>query len=165
MKKMLLVSMVLAVVAVFTLGSVSTVSASSGAPVANDTTAEFGFGGRGGRMGGNGSGGTGTGILDEFMHDEMLQVFADELGISAETLESRLDGGETMSAIALSQGLTIDEFDALMDQAREAALAQAVSDGVLTQTQADSFQDTGPMMSFGGTGYRGANGSGACLGL
>jgi len=167
MKKGLVVSIVLAAVVVFALGSVSTVSAYYGAPVNNDSVNDYGFGGRGVRMGGYG-----TGTLDGFLHDEMVQVFSDKLGISVADLEARLASGETMSSIALSQGLTLDEYNTLMDGVRESALDQAVADGLLTQTQADAMNETGPMMSFGDTGYgggmntaRGARGAGVGTGV
>ena len=67
----------------------------------------------------------------------MIAVFAEELNIPVADLEARLDQGETMAQIAVSTGLTVDEFRTLMVDARTQAIDQAVTDGTLTQEQAD----------------------------
>ena len=152
MKKSIVVSLVVAAVVVFALGSFGTVSAYSGAPVTEDSAVEFGFGGRGGRMGGGS-----TGVLSTFMHDVMLQTFSTELGISVEDLQARLDAGETMSSIALETGMTLEEYQALMQQVRDAALDQAVAEGLLTQTQADTMSQMGNRTSNGTGSYGGMN--------
>lgn len=165
MKNLILVSMVLAA-AVFTLGSVSVVSAQSDTPSVAATTEAYGFGGRGGMGGGNGMG-TQTGLL----HDEMIKVFSEELGISVEDLEARLTAGETLSDIALAQGLTLEQFNTLMVEARTQAIDQAVADGVLTQTQADWMKTRGSMMTAvagngrGSRGMYGQTGTGTCANL
>ena len=165
MKKVVLASLVLAIAA-FSLGSVSFAKADYDTPVAAAGSVQFGFGGHGG-MGGRNSSGTQTGIL----HDEMMKVFSEELGISVEDLEARLANGETLSDIALAQGLTLDEFNTLMVDARNQAIDKAVADGLLTQTQADWMKSRSSMMGTGlGTtrgmgGMRGYNGTGTCLNL
>lgn len=50
----------------------------------------------------------------EIYHDEIMTTFADALNISVEDLEARLDGGETLVQIALSEGMTFEEIKALM---------------------------------------------------
>lgn len=47
-------------------------------------------------------------------HDDMLALFSEKLGIPAEDLQARLDGGETMAQIAISSGMSFEEFKALM---------------------------------------------------
>ncbi|MFN2216467.1 MAG: hypothetical protein ACK2TS_05930, partial [Anaerolineales bacterium] len=99
---------------------------------------------------------------DEILHDGMVAYFANALGIDAADLETRLEAGETMADIAISEGLTLDEFQALMVEARDAAIAQALADGTLTQEQVDQMQQ---MNQFGlermGGGYgRGMRGAG-----
>ena len=161
MKKGLLVSLILAVV-VFTFGTVNTASAKSVTPASSDFSGYFGFGGRGGRMGGVG---TQTGIL----HDAMIEYLASKLGVSVDELNTRLAAGETMYQIALSEGLTQDEFTTLMDEARDSAIDQAVSDGTITQAQTDLMKSNDNMMASGsgsrrsGGAYRGMNGTGVCI--
>ena len=112
---------------------------------------------RGGRFNGQGVGmlNAGSGLL----HDYIVAAFANELNLSVDTIESRLASGETMAQIAYSEGLTQDEFSTLMLSARQSALEQAVSDGVITQEQADWMQSRQNRMFGNGFGP----GSGACM--
>ena len=50
----------------------------------------------------------------EIYHDEIMTTFADALNTSVEDLEARLDAGETLVQIALSEGMTFEEIKALM---------------------------------------------------
>ena len=94
--------------------------------------------GRGMRDGGIGTGMWGTSDGEYApMHEIMLAAFADVLGLSVEELEARHDAGETMFEIAEAQGITPEEFSALMPGTRSVALDQAVAEGLLTQEQAD----------------------------
>ena len=113
------------------------------------------MGGRG-MMGGNGT--AGEGIL----HDGMIAVYAEKLGISVDDLNARLVKGETMAQIASSKGLTAEQFTALMTDARTQAIDQAVKAGTLTQAQADWMKTRGAgMMGAGQTGRgRGMRGNG-----
>jgi hypothetical protein len=88
---------------------------------------------------------------DGILHEYMLKVFSDKLGIPAADIESRLDAGESMSQIAIAEGFTLEEFQAWMLDARSQAIDLAVADGTLTQEQADWMNSRGGMM-FGGTG-------------
>lgn len=109
------------------------------------------------------------------LHEIMITYLASALGLTPEELEARHETGETAYQIALEQGLSEDVAYGLIIQARSEALAQAVSDGLITQEQADwmlqrqasmgtGFGDcdgTGPMGNggaghsrFGGDGYR-----------
>lgn len=88
---------------------------------------------------------------DGILHETMLQVFSDKLGIPAADIETRLDAGESLSQIALAEGLTIDEFQTWMPDARAQAIKLALADGAITQEQADWMNSRGGMM-FGGTG-------------
>jgi hypothetical protein len=94
---------------------------------------------------------------DGILHEYMLQIFADKLGIPETEIESRLTDGETMSQIALSEGLTLEEFQAWMLDARSQAIDLALADGAITQEQADWMNSRGGMM-FGG--YGGSQGRG-----
>jgi len=168
MKKALIVSLVV-VTAFFTLGSVSQAYAQSEAPVVNSTE-NYGFGGRGGMMG------AGTGVTQQgLLHDEMVIVVAEKLGISVDDLNTRITNGETLYTIALAEGLTADEAKTLMVETRLQAIDQAVANGDITQTQADWMKTRSALMGTGaasaaGTrgmmgGARGANGTGTCVGV
>jgi hypothetical protein len=90
-------------------------------------------------------------VEDGVLHDYMLQVFSDKLGIPVADIETRLDAGENMSQIALAEGLTIEEFQTWMLDARAQAIKLALADGAITQEQADWMNSRGGMM-FGGYG-------------
>jgi hypothetical protein len=135
----------------------------------------YGYGrgatGNGGMMGGRGMGGNGGAIKngevgEGILHDTMISVAAQKLGISVDDLNARLTKGETMAQIASSKGLTAEQFTALMADARIQAIDQAVKDGKLTQTQADWMKQRGGATGngggmMGGNGGRGMRGNGA----
>lgn len=87
-------------------------------------------------MGGRFRGQTGA---DEYgpMHEYMIKAMAKALGMTAEELEAAHDSGKTMSDIAQEQGLTFEDFQAVMLEARTEAFNQMVLDGVISQEQAD----------------------------
>jgi hypothetical protein len=125
--------------------------------------------GTGGGYGVNGAGisrGTGPGYAaggavmagDGILHDAMVAVYAQELGISVDEINARLEAGETISAIAYGEGMTTEEFSAMMSAARSQALDQAVAAGTLTQEQADWMKSRGNM------GYAGGNTAGSQAG-
>jgi hypothetical protein len=151
MKKFVGTLMVVAVV-IFALGSVGIAYAQS--PTQTRGAGVTAMGGRGPQGGyGAGIGIAGDGIL----HDYMIAAYAEALNIPVADLEARLNSGETMSQIALSTGMTLDEFRTLMVEVRTQAIDQALSDGVLTQAQADWLKLHGAgQMAGGQTG----NGSG-----
>lgn len=100
------------------------------------------------------------------MHEAMLNALAEGLGLTRADLDARLAAGETPYTIAQAQGLTDEEFTALMQAARAAAIAQAVVDGTLTQEQATwmlshNMQGMGANMHSGGMGNMMGGGMGA----
>ncbi len=147
MKKALVLSLVL-VVGVLALGSVNKVYASAGTPSNTAQSANYGFGGRGGMMVGNDQG---------LLHDVMVEVAAENLGISVDDLNARLTNGETLYSIALAEGLTAEEANTLMLDARNQAIDQAVVNGDLTQEQADWMKTRSTQM--GATGTRSPRGT------
>ncbi len=151
MKKFVVTIMVLAVV-VFALGSVGSAYAQASAPGTGTNPGSGLMGGRGGR-GGMGAGNVvaGEGIL----HDYLIAAYAEKLSIPVADLEARLSQGETMSAIAVSTGLTLDQFQTLMVEVRTQAIDQAVADGTLTQAQADWMKQRGAGQMGGGRGVQG----------
>ena len=134
MKKSTLVLMVVAVAVFAVFGTVTAVSAQG--PVQNDTLTQ-GFGGRGGGMHGIGNQGE---IENEEVHALMMDAYAEALGIPAAEIDSRLEAGETFSQIALSTGLTFEEFWALKTQVKADVAAEALAQGFITQAEADLMQ-------------------------
>ena len=160
MKKIFAVILVVAVAAV-ALGAAGMVYAQAPTPQAPVDGTGYGYGmmgaGMRARMGQNELAGTGEGVL----HDALIAAFAKELGVSVEDLNASLLSGETLADVAFAQGLTVDEFRTLMTDAHAQAVSQAVSDGTLTQEQADWMNQRGGgrMMGAGagqGQGMRGA---------
>lgn len=71
------------------------------------------------------------------LHTIMTVEFAKQLDLNVNDINTRLAAGETMYDIALSAGVTADEFPAFMTEVRAVALAEAVKANVITQEQAD----------------------------
>ena len=103
--------------------------------------------GRGSR---NGLGGANTNADEGSLHDYMIAAYAEKLNIPVADLETRLDSGETMAQIALSEGLPFEQFRTLMVEVRIQAINQAVADGTLTQEQADWMEQHGAWQMAGG---------------
>ncbi|OGO63359.1 MAG: hypothetical protein A2030_05305 [Chloroflexi bacterium RBG_19FT_COMBO_50_10] len=144
MNKFVLTVVIIAVVAV-ALGSVGVAFAQSPTQTPGTGVGYMsGRGNRGAMAAGNVA--AGSGIL----HDYMVPAFAEELGISVTDLEARLANGETVADIAISQGLTIDQFRTLLVEVRSAAIDQALAGGVLTQEQADWMKLHGAGQMAGG---------------
>lgn len=164
MKKVLLGFVVVAVL-VGAMGMTSLVSA-KGPATSGQTT---GGNGHGRVNGGTGAMINATGEGLEIYHDVILSAYAQALDLSVEELNDLLDSGQTMSQIALDQGLTFDEFTSLMVDARTQALEQAVLDGTLTQAQADWLASRGAGINSGGFGINaggaGINAGGAGYGM
>lgn len=91
-------------------------------------------------------------------------LMAEALGMTVEELQAALDAGTSLPDLLAEQGLDAATFHENMTAANEAALAQAVEDGVITQEQADEMlsrpqngRGRGGMMP-GGEGGRGRGG-------
>jgi len=105
-----------------------------------------------GQMMGNGTEGP--------MHTFMAIEFAKALELNVNDVNTRLASGETMYDIALSAGVTADEFPAIMTQVRTTALAEAVKANVITQEQADWMLSRGGNMGNGDCTADGPQGNG-----
>jgi hypothetical protein len=92
------------------------------------------------------------------LHDSMDQAFAQALGITPAELETRYRAGDTLWTIAQEQGLTAEQFQQMMNTARDNAVNQAVADGLLTQAQADFMLER--MGGMFGQGYTPGSGQG-----
>lgn len=99
------------------------------------------------------------------LHTFMTTEFARKLELNVNDINTRLAAGETMYDIALSAGVTAEEFPAVMTEVRANALAAAVKANVITQEQADWMNSRGAGRGMGtgdctGTGVQGQNGRG-----
>jgi Spy/CpxP family protein refolding chaperone len=169
MKKILVVvSAVMVALVIFGAGFVfaqSNVAQAAGLP------AGYGpgnmMGGRGGMMGGRGNQGQ--------MQDYVEQALADKLGMTKVDVETALDGGKTMYQLTIDKGTKEADVAALLTDVHKTAFAKAVSDGILTQAQADTMLQNmttngfnsanGPMQNGGaGRGMRGGRGQGGMMG-
>lgn len=177
MKKSMIVSL-LVIASVLVLGTTGFAYAQSQNPSTGTTDTMSGAQGGLGIMGstfGAGSTGTASGTIDGLLHDYIVQAFADATGLTVEEIEARLVAGETLNDIAVSLGMTLDEFRTLIIDVRTVALNAAVADGVITQEQADWMLDhmsrmwqgdaTGKNWGAGGQmgkGQMNASGSASC---
>ena len=91
------------------------------------------------------------------IHTFMVTEFAKKLSLNVDDVNTRLTAGETMYDIALSAGVTAEEYPALMTEVRANAVDAAVKANVLTQEQADWMKTRGGGMMSGanGAGYDG----------
>ncbi len=100
-----------------------------------------GYGPMGGPMGGHmGDPMGGYGWMSQYQ-EQFHAAIAEGLGMSVDDFETALDSGQTPWQIAQAQGIDQVDFQSILLEAREAVLAQAVADGVLTQEQADQMLD------------------------
>ena len=96
--------------------------------------------------------------LSSYIDHEAL--VAEALGLSVDELEAALAGGQSLSDLMTAQGLTAETLQTALQTAYEAAIARAVADGVITQTQADAYLSASPNFGlFGGHhGFGGGRG-------
>ncbi len=174
MNKLVKSLVILAVVAI-AFGSASAVFAQSGENTG--LSSRTGRGGRGGGGGGTMLGEANSvrlqdGFQDGLLHDAMIAAFAEALDLTVDELNKRLEAGETMADIALSTGLTLEDFRDLMVEVRTQVYDQAVADGILTEEQAEWLKSRGAgrYMNAGmgmNTGFRGngqrMNRTGECI--
>ena len=141
--KKLMILMVVVTLALTVLGTAGYVYAQSANPQGRGPGSGNGMmGGRGGHAGMMAQTGA-VGTQDGLIHDEMISVFGEKLGISVEDLNTRLAAGETMAQIAVSKGISAEQFPAWMADVRTKALDAAVKNGTLTQAQADWMKQRG----------------------
>ena len=146
MKKLGLTLLVVAIFAI-AFGTVSSAYAQTETPGTPFNGNENRTGAYGRFARGNRSGMMGTsGQLDGLMHDEIISVYAEKLGLSVEVLNERLEAGESMADIALSTGMTLEDFRALNIEVRGLAVEKALQNGKLTQEQAELMKARGSRM-------------------
>ena len=157
MKRFWMVLALVAVVAAF--GAVGAVYAQDGTPPTPPVPGQ-GYGpgmmGRGGMMVSQ----YGQG----WMHEYMAPAVAEALGLSVEELEAQHAEGKTFWQIAEEKGISPEDAQQLLIDARTTALDAAVADGVITAEQADFMKTRmasgrmGGRMGAGGCGMGTPNG-------
>ncbi|MBL7163014.1 MAG: hypothetical protein ISS57_10440 [Anaerolineales bacterium] len=70
-------------------------------------------------------------------------MLADALGITSAELQAAQEAGKRVPDLLDELGIEQEAFQANIQAAQEAAYAQAVADGVITQEQADQIQEGG----------------------
>ena len=89
-------------------------------------------------------------------------LLAQALDMTVEELDAAYAEGKSLSDLLSEAGLDAATVRENLQAAREAALAQAVEDGVISQEQADEMSERMPMS--GGPGMRGPGGRGGVEG-
>ena len=96
------------------------------------------------------------------VHESAWAAIADKLGMTYDELAAAVQGGKTMAQLADEKGVSLDALKQVAIEAKKAALADLVEQGVLTQEQADWMldrMDDMPMSGFGnGVGPGGCHG-------
>ena len=70
-------------------------------------------------------------------HEEMQAAIAGALGITVDELEAAHAAGKRLPELAAELGVALEDVQTAVQAAHEAAILQAVEDGLITQEQAD----------------------------
>lgn len=73
------------------------------------------------------------------MHTQVWASLAETLNLTPDELSTQLASGQTLVQIAEAQGVSQEQLTTALQAARTTSLQQAVTDGVLTQAQADQM--------------------------
>lgn len=73
------------------------------------------------------------------MHNSMWDSLANAFGLTTDELYAELDGGKSLAELADERGLERAALVVELENAHQAGLNQAVTDGILTQEQADTM--------------------------
>lgn len=84
-------------------------------------------------------------------------ILATALGMSTDDLEAALAGGKSIVDLMVEQGIDSTTLQANAKAAYEAAVQQAVADGVITQAQADEILAGNGLNLFGRGGFGGGH--------
>jgi hypothetical protein len=77
--------------------------------------------------------------MQSALRDYVKTATAEAFGLTVDELDALRDEGKSLVDVAIEQDMTVADFDAKMNAARQSAIEQAVADGVLTQEQADEL--------------------------
>lgn len=119
----------------------------------SDAQGPGGFGGPGRPMSGTitgtvpgGPGRGGLGPMFGLSSTSPISIAAAQLGVDVSALNTQLQSGKTISDVAAAQGVSLSTISDAILAAMKSDLARAVSDGKLTQTQADQILVNAPAM-------------------
>jgi hypothetical protein len=87
-----------------------------------------------------------------WMHEYIEQALAAKLGLSEEQVEEQFAAGNSMSQIALNNGIAQVDLATFMNEVHQQAFSSAVKDGVISQEQADWMLQRMQNWGFDGTG-------------
>ena len=73
------------------------------------------------------------------MHTFVWNALAEKLGLTSDELYGEVNSGKTIAQIAEEKGVSRADLIAALETAHQTSLAQAVTDGALTQEQADNI--------------------------
>lgn len=101
-----------------------------------------------GMMGGYRQDGAGTDWMNDMhqwmtttggMHPLVWDRLAEALGLTTDELNAQISSGKTLAQIAEEREVSQEELSVTLETAVQAGLEKAVTDGVLTQEQADAM--------------------------
>lgn len=93
------------------------------------------MGGPGGMMGGPGGMMECSGSMGA-MHDQIWAAMAETLGLTADELTAEIESGKTLIELGEAAGLSEEDLTAALAEAHNAAVNQALEDGLLSEEQA-----------------------------
>jgi hypothetical protein len=106
------------------------------------------MGGRGGMMSGYAQNGDNWELMNTMhqwmttsggMHTFVWNALAEKLGLTSDELYAEVDSGKTIAQIAEEKGVSRADLVVALETAHQTSLDQAVTDGALTQEEADNF--------------------------
>jgi hypothetical protein len=89
------------------------------------------------------------------MQSYMLQAVADKLGMTKDDLTKELNGGKSLLDIAADKNMSVKDYNAMLTEARTAAIDKALADKVITSDQAELLKKDGSGFGLGGFGMNG----------
>ena len=98
---------------------------------------ERGPGDRPGQQIGDGQRGPGNPLRGIIDRDVIKEVIAETLGLTVEDLDAAKEAGTTLDELAETQGVAIEDVQAAAKASAVAQVNQAVTDGEITQEEAD----------------------------
>jgi hypothetical protein len=107
------------------------------------------MGGRGAMMSGYAQNGNSWGWMNTMhqwmtsngggMHTFVWNTVAEKLGLTSDELNAEINSGKTLAQVAEEKGISRSNLVAVLETAHKDSLSQAVTDGTLTQEQADNI--------------------------
>ena len=111
--------------------------------------------GRGGRSGPGNGNGPGNGAVSGPMLRDVIDrpaLVAEALGITPAQLQEAHNAGKTLLDLLAEQGIDMATFRETLKGLEDAAIDQAVADGLITPEQAERFKERASARGRGGSG-------------